>query len=194
MNTPESTLPLDATNTHVSFHVRWFGVVPVRGSFGSVEGLLEGGGPREDPAVAVKVESQSVRTGIGLRDRHLRGMRFLDSVKHPRIVFVSRSVCRHNGALQLKGTLSLRGLDRTVTVSVRDERASATERLLTAAFSVPRHPHAIGTANGIRRLNPLLWAIGREVQVRVEILVPTSFRLSVVPANPDHADRAEVAD
>jgi len=44
-----------------------------------------------------------------------------------------------------------------------------------AEFSVLRHPHAIGTAFGIRRLNPLLWAIGGDVNVSLEVLVPATM-------------------
>lgn len=173
MPTPRATFPLNATNAHVSFHVRWFGVVRVRGSFGVVGGMIEGLG--DDARITVFVDSQSVLTGIGLRDRHLRGMRFLDSGKHPRIEFVSERASRHNGVWDVQGTLSLRGLDRTIALSVLDEPAFSTDRRLTAQFSVPRQPHAIGTAGGIRRLNPLLWAIGSDVQVRVEILVPATM-------------------
>lgn len=177
MPTPRASVPLDATNTRVSFWVRWFGIVRVSGSFRDVAGLIEGAGPEgEEPRITVFVESQSVLTGIGLRDRHLRGLRFLDSARHPRIGFVSRRASRHNGVWDVKGTLALRGQERDVSASVLDEPASGTERRrLSAEFSVPRQPHAIGTASGIRRLNPLLWAIGRDVQVRVEVLVPATL-------------------
>jgi polyisoprenoid-binding protein YceI len=181
MNTPRATVPLDATNTRVSFSVRWFGVVRVSGSFGAVGGLIEAGQPGDDPRITVYVEAQSVQTGIGLRDRHLRGLRFLDSARHPQVVFESRRVSHHNGVWDVRGALTLRGQVRDVSVSVLDEAASPTERRLTAEFSVPRQPHAIGTASGIRRLNPLLWAIGGDVQVRVQILVPATL-LSPQPA------------
>jgi polyisoprenoid-binding protein YceI len=176
MDTPRTTLRLDAANARVSFSVRWFGIVSVRGSFADVTGIVEGPGPRgEDTQLSVNVESHSVHTGIGLRDRHLRGYRFLDSARHPRIRFESEQVSRNNGAWCVRGTLSLRGLARQVEVPVREAPASSAQRRLLAEFSVPRRPHAIGTARGIRRLNPLLWAIGPDVQVQVELLVPATL-------------------
>jgi hypothetical protein len=75
----------------------------------------------------------------------------------------------------VKGRLELRGHEREVSISVRDEPASAAQRKLTAEFSVPRRPHAIGTAHGLRRLNPLLWAIGDDVDLTVVILVPATM-------------------
>ena len=184
MDTPRAILPLDTGNTRVAFGVRWFGVVTVRGSFAEISGTLEVPGTGDqDASLAAQVESHSVHTGIGLRDRHLRGLRFLDSARHPAIRFVSTSVSRHNGVWDVKGRLTLRGLEREVSLSVRDERASAAQRKLTAEFSVPRHPHAIGAASGVRRLNPLLWAIGKEVNVTLEVLVPaTMLAAEHVPA------------
>ena len=176
MDTPRTVLRLDAGNTRVEFSVRWFGVVFVRGSFADISGTLEVPGARNaEAALALQVDSHSVQTGIGLRDRHLRGLRFLDSARHPTIRFVSTGVSRHNGVWDVKGRLSLRGRERDVALSVRDEPASNTQRKLTASFSVPRRPHSIGTAAGIRRLNPLLWAIGDEVNLSLEVLVPATM-------------------
>ena len=184
MESPPATLVLDAGNTRVEFSVRWFGVIHVRGSFAGVAGALEvPGADHQEASISGEVESLSVHTGIALRDRHLRGLRFLDSSRHPVIRFVSHRVSRHNGVWDVKGRLTLRGLDRDVSLSVREERASRTHKKLTAEFSVPRHPHAIGTAAGLRRLNPLLWAIGSEVTVLVELVVPaTMLAAEHVPA------------
>lgn len=175
MDTPRATVQLDASNARVRFSVRWFGVITVRGTFGTLKGIVEGpanGGP---PHVSAAVESQSVRTGIALRDRHLRGLRFLDSARHPFIEFESDRASRHNGVWDVKGHLRLRGLERQVALSVLDEPAANDKRRLTARFAVPRQPHAIGTARGIRRLNPLLWAIGDEVTLDVEVTVPATL-------------------
>ena len=182
MESPPATLALDAGNTRVAFSVRWFGVINVRGTFSNIAGVLEVPGvDHQEASITGEVESFSVQTGIALRDRHLRGLRFLDSARHPVARFVSNRVSRHNGVWDVKGRLTLRGLDRDVSLSVREERVSKAQKKLTAEFSVPRHPHAIGTAAGLRRLNPLLWAIGGEVTVSVEVLVPATM-LAAEPA------------
>ena len=175
MDTPRAILNVDAGNARVRFSVRWFGVITVRGTFPVVHGTVEVPHNGGQPEVTIAVESISVRTGIGLRDRHLRGLRFLDSEKHPTIRFVSDRVSRHNGVFDVKGRLMLRGLERNLSLSVLDEAASPAERRLTTEFSVPRQPHAIGTASGVRKLNPLLWAIGDDVQLHVELMVPATM-------------------
>jgi polyisoprenoid-binding protein YceI len=175
MDTPRAVLAVDPGNARVRFRVRWFGVITVRGSFSVIHGTVELPNNGEQPDVSFAVDSVSIHTGIGLRDRHLRGLRFLDSAKHPEIRFESDRVSRHNGVWDVKGRLMLRGLERKLAISVLDEEASPTQRRLTAHFSVPRLPHAIGTAGGIRKLNPLLWAIGREVDLHVELMVPAAM-------------------
>ena len=80
MDTPRETLTLDPANARVRFSVRWFGVITVRGSFGALRGTVEARNGSQ-PDVSIEVDSQSVKTGISLRDRHLRGMRFLDSIR-----------------------------------------------------------------------------------------------------------------
>jgi polyisoprenoid-binding protein YceI len=180
-----SVFRLGAGSAAVSFRVKWFGIVTVRGRFASVGGAVRvpcnGEGVAE---VTVEVMSESVRTGIGLRDRHLRGSRFLDSERDPFIRFKSDRVRRHDGAWDLQGRLALRGQTHAVTASVLDQPSSDGNRRLAADFSVPRRPHAIGTASGIRRLNPLLWAIGDDVTIHVELVVPATLLQQVAEHVP----------
>ena len=180
-----SVLRIDAGNARVSFSVRWFGVINVRGSFASISGSVAIPGPgAEDASVTIEVDPTSVRTGISLRDHHLRGMRFLDSGPHPVIRFVSGHVTRHNGEWAVEGRLLLRGLDRPIAMSVHEGSEKGPIHQLTADFTVPRRPHDIGTASGIRAMNPLLWAIGDDVSLHVELLVPATMLTPVVAPAP----------
>ena len=171
-----STLRIDAGNARVSFSVRWFGVIHVRGSFRAIAGtLVVPGSGAEDATISFEVDAASVRTGISLRDHHLSGMRFLDSKPHPTIRFDSDHVTRHNGEWEVEGRLRLRGYEREISVSVHEGAGEGPIRQLIADFTVPRRPHDIGTAHGIRALNPLLWAIGDDVSLHVELHVPATM-------------------
>ena len=175
-----SVLRIDAGNARVSFSVRWFGVIHVRGSFAAIAGTVAIPGPgAEDASVMIEVDPTSVRTGISLRDRHLRGMRFLDSGRHPVIRFESDHVIRRNGGWDLHGRLLLRGSQREISALAHEGNGSGPIHQLTADFTVPRRPHNIGTARGIRALNPLLWAIGDDVSLHVELMVPATM---LIPA------------
>jgi len=178
-------LQLGASNARVSFSVRWFKVIRVRGSFSGIAGTITvPGSGSEEPKVTMSVESISVHTGISLRDKHLRGSRFLDSGRHPLIRFESDQVSRQNGVWDVRGRLVLRGLEREVRATVFEDVVLGKDLRLTADFSVPRRPHSVGTASGIRALNPLLWAIADEVYVRVELFVPATILHPTAEAVP----------
>jgi polyisoprenoid-binding protein YceI len=137
----------------------------------------------EQAEIEVSVDAPSLGTGISLRDRHLRGPQFLDSARYPTISFRSTRVERPNGLLIVSGTLMLRGQERdvraTCPVTWANGDGDRSHVRVGARLVVPRLPHGIGVARGLERLNPLLYAIGPEVTVRVEVLVPS---MQLLPA------------
>lgn len=179
MTGPSGTIRLDASNTRVTFAVRWFGAIVVRGRFHRLQGTLELPGTcLERARLAIDVLAASVRTGIGLRDRHLRGPRFLHASRFPRITFRNTAVQRRPDALLLSGTLSLRGRDTRLTVhcTVRDVAGNgdAPSCCFTTRFRVIRASFDVGKVAGIQRLNPLMVAIGPDVVVEVELALAAS--------------------
>ncbi|MFN8581026.1 MAG: YceI family protein [Gemmatimonadaceae bacterium] len=179
---------LDSHNTSVRFAVRWWGALTVRGRFDDLSGeLIIPNGDITSASLRVDIDAESVHTGIGLRDRHLRGPQFLDSDRYPRISFSSTRVERVDGAITVTGHLSLRGAQRVIVARcplgyAEGEGIGSTVSLETA-IGVPRQPHGVGSATGLQRLNPLLAAIGAQVQVSVKVLVPASRLLpALLPA------------
>ncbi len=170
---------LDAQNTAVTFAVSWLGVLTVRGRFTKVDGAIHvADGCVDRSALRVDVVAASLRSGIGLRDRHLRGPQFLDVARFPLITFRSTRIERANGLLIITGTLSLRGTGREIRATCPIDFSGASgicaKVRLSASFSVPRLEHGIGVAHRLERLNPLLYAIGPEVHVRADVLLPAS--------------------
>lgn len=188
MNATDRMLRIGPANTRVEFSVRWLGVVMVRGHFRDVDGALRvPDGMVESAEVAVDVASSSVTTGIVLRDRHLRGPRFLDAALHPVISFRSTRVERPNGALVISGALTLRGVPHElgVVAPLHCARGAGLNSMLSlvAEFDLPRAPFGVGIVHGLQRLNPLFLAIGASVHARVEILVPAARLLpALLPA------------
>lgn len=176
-------LHLDASNTRVGFRVQWFGIVRVSGSFTGVHGdLVLPGDDHPDAFVELTVDSVSLHTGIPLRDRHLRGPRFLDGAGHPEIRFTGRARRMATG-WTIHGRLAMRGRDRNLTLTVPDEKSRDGRQRLAAAFRIPRRDFGVGAATGIRRLNPLLWAIAGDVTVEVVLTVPAMLlQPTVAPA------------
>ena len=74
----------------------------------------------------LRVPVASLRTGIDLRDQHLRGEGWLDAARHPDIVFrisgidgAPRLVPDRETRLTVRGAITIRGVTRNVRASAR---------------------------------------------------------------------------
>lgn len=186
MTTERREIPLDAHNTRVAFRVRWFGIVPVTGHFGALQGVLSlPAGGLDEATVSVDVDPASIDTGIALRDRHLRGPRFLDIRRFPRIGFNSTRIVRQNGAVHVEGTLSLRGVDQFVIARcpVRENPGAGGTLALDGRLQLSRRRFGIGTPRGILAWSPLFGAISDDIQVEVAVIVQAIHALpALLPA------------
>jgi polyisoprenoid-binding protein YceI len=165
------------TNTTVTFTVRWLFSITVQGHFSDVRGMLripaEG---VEHAQVEVEIATASIRTGIGLRDRHLRGRTFLDASHHPLITFRAQHPTGEGAKLHLDGTLRIRGVERVVSLRCTvDEPAGAVVHPLarvTGQTVLQRSDYAVGSPLGRRSRDPRFRLIGDQVRVTVTVDAP----------------------
>jgi polyisoprenoid-binding protein YceI len=74
----------------------------------------------------IKVPVATLKTGIEMRDEHLRSAYWLDAEKHTDIVFKGESVkWTGKNQLALSGILSLHGVDKPLSVTVDARRISS---------------------------------------------------------------------
>lgn len=114
------TFEIDGAHSGIHFSVRHMVVARVRGRFARWQGTL-----RFDPenfvrsSVTVRVEAESIDTGVAERDAHLRSADFLCAQKFPAIVFESKGVeTAHSGRLRVVGDLTLRDVTRELVLDV----------------------------------------------------------------------------
>lgn len=130
--TPATGVPvgshrLDPSASTVTFTTRAiFGLMKVRGHFGRVDGSID---VHADGTAsgAVRVDVETIDTGIAKRDAHLRRDDFFRVAEHPTATFtVETLVLDAPGGPRVTGTLELRGrtipIDSPVTVSVSGGR------------------------------------------------------------------------
>ena len=162
---------LTPDNTVVTISVRWLGGMIVRGRFMDVRGMIHVPvGDDDTAAVTVEIRADSVRTGIGLRDRHLRGPQFLDAAHHPLITFRGGDVMRLPTHIAVPGSLTIRGVTRTEELRCSLERVG-TARELIGDTTLSRRAYNVGVPTGLRRLDPLFVVIGDELRVSVVVSV-----------------------
>jgi len=179
-------LVLDETSLHVGF-VASLGPVPVRGAFGDVRGLLEiPSSGIEGATLTADVGAASISTGLAMRDRHLRGLSFLDAAHHPRITYSNHLVAHDNGDLIVAGRVVLRGQAREVRTrcTLTHVGSGAGARIvLSATLDIPCREHGVGVPIGLDRLNPIFLVVGGRVRVDATITVPASRLLpALLPA------------
>ncbi|MEO6444466.1 MAG: YceI family protein [Gemmatimonadaceae bacterium] len=171
-------IALDARNTRITFGVR-LGSYMVRGHFGAMHGELRLAGERIDAAsIVLDVAAESIETGVPMRDRHLRGQSFLDTARFPVISFRSQRIARRADTLEVGGILSLRGREQHVIA--RCELPAGVDarqpelRVLGGVLQVSRIEYGVGVPTGLDRINPIFLIVGRQVQLRIDVTVPTS--------------------
>jgi polyisoprenoid-binding protein YceI len=164
-----ASIRLTPENVVASMAVRWLGGMTVRGRFTDVRGMIHLPTDDDDTvAVTVEIRADSVRTGISLRDRHLRGPQFLDAAHHPAITFRGGDVMRLPTHIAVPGSLTIRGITRTEELRCSIGEQSPRRDLL-ADVTLSRRAYNVGVPSGIRRLDPLFVVIGDEVRISIKV-------------------------
>ena len=161
---------LTPETVRVEMSVRWLGGLIVRGRFTDVRGTIHVPDAAGSAAVTVEIRADSVRTGISLRDRHLRGPLFLDAARHPVITFRGGDIMRLPNYIAVPGSLTIRGVTRTEELRCDIEDAP-TQRSLMGEVTLSRRAYGVGVPRGLRRLDPLFVVIGDEVRISVRVTV-----------------------
>jgi len=114
---------IDTKGAHafVQFKIKHLGYSWLIGRFNTFNG--EFSYDEKNPAaskVKVNIETSSIDSNHAERDKHLRGKDFLDVGKFPKANFVSTSFKEMgDGKAELKGNLTLRGVTKPVTLSLK---------------------------------------------------------------------------
>jgi polyisoprenoid-binding protein YceI len=160
---------LTPDNVVVAMSVRWLGGMIVRGRFMDVRGMIHVPVHDDDTAaVTVEIRADSVRTGISLRDRHLRGPLFLDAAHYPTITFRGGDVMRLPTYIAVPGSLTLHGVTRTEELRCSLD-GIASGRELSADVTLSRRAYGVGAPRGLRRLDPLFVVIGDEIRITIRV-------------------------
>jgi polyisoprenoid-binding protein YceI len=160
---------LTPENVVVSMSVRWLGGMIVRGVFTNVRGTIHiPAGDDDTAAVTVEISADSVRTGIALRDRHLRGPLFLDAARHPTITFRGGDIMRLPTHVAVPGSLTIRGVTRTEELRCALDGLTSGEAL-SADATLSRRAYGVGVPRGLRRLDPLFVVIGDDVRISIRV-------------------------
>jgi polyisoprenoid-binding protein YceI len=136
---------VDAGRSHVRFHTKaMFGLFGVLGRFERFDGELH----VDDAGRAsgsLTIEAGSIRTGIGLRDAHLRSKGFFGAAKDPTLTFSLDGLRTDGDGHEVTGTLRVR--DVSLPVRARAVLAqTGSEARITARFDLDHDAAGLGWA------------------------------------------------
>jgi len=115
-----STWNIDSTHSSIAFSVRHMVFAKVRGRFGAFRGAVElDSSDLTQSSVSVEIDTASIDTGVGDRDKHLRSPDFFDAEKFPSLRFVSSRIEKAGGEnYKVHGKLTIRDVTRDVVLDM----------------------------------------------------------------------------
>jgi polyisoprenoid-binding protein YceI len=115
-----NTWQIDPAHSGINFSVRHMVFAKVRGRFGRFTGTVRAADA--DPsqtAIHVEIEADSIDTGAGDRDKHLRSAEFFDAERYPELRFDSTRVEQVGPErYRLIGNLTIKDATREVALDV----------------------------------------------------------------------------
>lgn len=111
---------IDPAHTEVQFKVKHLVISTVTGRFTSIRGSVRSDvSDFSDARVRFEADVNSITTGNGQRDGHLKSPDFFDAANHPTLSFTSTSIAKKSDQrYELTGDMTIRGTTRTVTLNV----------------------------------------------------------------------------
>jgi polyisoprenoid-binding protein YceI len=117
---PADTRTIDKPGSKIEFHAK--------ATFTKIIGVFHGWDadlktPSDtfaDASLNLKLESDSVSTGSGIKDKEIKNKNFFDIKQFPEIVFVSTKVTPGSdpGKFVMDGNMTMRGITKPVTVTI----------------------------------------------------------------------------
>jgi polyisoprenoid-binding protein YceI len=169
---------LDGAHTSVEFVGRHMMITKIRGRFSDVKGRITITENPEDSHVEVEIATDSVSTGNGDRDNHLRSADFFDVDQYPTITFRSTLVrALPNATWEVMGDLTVHGTTRPVILQVDFDGADVSpigdERIgFSAAAEVNREDFGL-TWNMALETGGLLVGKTARIELAVQAVAPS---------------------
>lgn len=112
------TWNIDPVHSEVGFSVRHLMVSKVRGRFSGFSGVITVADDPLSSKVRAEIDATSISTGEEARDNHLRSSDFLEVSAYPTITYESESVRQQGSDFVVEGTLTVRGVSRSVPLTL----------------------------------------------------------------------------
>lgn len=116
----QNSWKVDPMHSSVNFNIKHMGISFVQGRFDKFDGTVSTQGANLDNAkFNFSVNTESINTGVEMRDKHLKSADFFETEKFPEMKFESISVTKgKNNSYTLKGKLTIKDVTKEVSIPV----------------------------------------------------------------------------
>ncbi|MBV8327982.1 YceI family protein [Chryseobacterium sp.] len=116
----QGTWAVDPMHSSVNFTIKHMGISFVQGRFDKFDGKVETKGANLEGAVFnMTVFSETINTGVDMRDKHLRSDEFFGSGKYPEILLEGNVLTKDkNGNYTLKARLTIKDVQKDISIPV----------------------------------------------------------------------------
>ena len=120
METTKTKWAIDPFHTEILFKVKHLVISTVTGKFEKFDAsVLTNGDDWNGAQVEFSAEIDSISTGVGDRDNHLKSADFFDAANHPKLTYKSTSFKKTgNNDFVMNGNLTMRGITRPLEMKV----------------------------------------------------------------------------
>jgi len=113
---PAGTYDIDPVHSKVGFEIGHLVISTVEGKFDQYTGEIVAGAKPEAVSSNVEIQTASVNTGNGNRDKHLKSPDFFDAEKFPKVTFKSSKIVFKGSKIEVPGELTIKGVTKPVTL------------------------------------------------------------------------------
>jgi polyisoprenoid-binding protein YceI len=124
-----------------------FSGTDVEGTFESFKGTIQFDEKiPENSKFEITIETGSIATGNGMKNRHAKSDKWFDAKQFPAIKFTSKKVAKVNGQFTTEGTLAMHGVEKTVVIPFNFK-----DKVFRGTFSLDRLDFGIGDMEGMSK-------------------------------------------
>ena len=157
------------TNTEINFKIKNAGLT-VNGSLQGFEGDIDFDPDNlQSSKITASVQVETIDTGIGMRDNHLKKDDYFDAEKYPKITMVSKSFTKKSdGSYEGLFDLTIKGHTEEITLPFSITEGNNT-RTFTTNFELDRRDYGVGG-------NSFILSDKVEASIKVETELPQAGR------------------
>jgi polyisoprenoid-binding protein YceI len=136
----------------------------------------------ENASLLLDIQSASVHTGSGFKDKEVKGKNFFNVTQFPEIKFVSDGVLADPDPhkFTMTGNLTLRGITRPVTIAVATTTGPNGAQMVTGTFNFNRRDFGMTHNLPFNKVADI-------IQVDIDLQVPADALPPAKPAAPSAA-------